>query len=197
MSLKIEFTVEKTTLLCQENPVCHLTATNTGNATMKVAAPGASPEVPILHITELKTGVETFQHGHRHGPDIGIPYQEIAADKKLEYDFELNSVAKLTLPTEYEVSAILYYDSGAKRAESKPVKLKIIAVPAHIIVKDIIAVQPLGHDLARRLVHIINQNSLPGFLRRYHKRPQCRLPFGIGLIHAHKVTGLHSDIIPL
>lgn len=128
MSLKIEFTVEKTTLLCQENPVCHLAATNTGNAPMKVAAPGASPEVPILHITELKTGVETFQHGHRHGPDIGIPYQEIAADKKLEYDFDLNSVAKLTLPTEYEVSAILYYDSGAKRAESKPVKLKIIPV---------------------------------------------------------------------
>ncbi len=128
MSLKVELTVEKTTLLCQENPVCHLSAANTGDATMKVAALGASPEVPILHVIELKTGVETFHHGHRHGPDIGIPYQEIAADKKLEYDFDLNSVVKLTLPTEYEVSAILYYDSGAKRAETKPVKLKIIPV---------------------------------------------------------------------
>jgi hypothetical protein len=115
MSLNIEFKVEKTTLLCQENPVCHLTATNTGNSTMKVASPGASPEIPILHITELKTGVETFQHGHRHGPDVGLPYQELAADKKIEYDFDLNSVAHLSLPTEYEVSAILYYDSGAKR----------------------------------------------------------------------------------
>lgn len=128
MSLTLDFKIEKTILLCQENPVCHLTATNTGNSPLKVAALGASPEIPVLHVTELKTGVETFQHQHRHGPEVGIPYTQIAADKKLEYDFDLNSIAQLSLPTEYEISAILPFDMGKSRVESKSVKLKIIPV---------------------------------------------------------------------
>jgi hypothetical protein len=126
MSLIVEFKMEKTTLLSQENPLCHLSAKNDGNGPVRVSSPGASPDVPALRITELKTGIETLQHQPAHPP--GTAYQELAAGKKLEYAFQLHSITNLALPAEYEVAAVLYYDVDAKRAESKPVTLKVIPV---------------------------------------------------------------------
>ena len=128
MPLLLDFQIEKTTLLVQENPVCRIVASNNAAGPLKVAAPGASPEVPILRITDLKTGIETFQHGHKHGGVPGIAYQEVAAGRTLECEFPLASIARLTLPVEYEASAILPYEMGAKQAESKAIKLKIIPV---------------------------------------------------------------------
>jgi hypothetical protein len=128
MPIILDFQIEKTALLCQENPICHIVASNDATSPVKVAALGASPDVPILRIVDCKTGIETFQHRRKHGGVPGTAYQEVAAGGTLKYEFELTSIARLPLPVEYEVSAILPYEMGAKRAESKPARLRISPV---------------------------------------------------------------------
>ena len=126
MSLEVEFTVEKSRLLCQENAHCRLVLTNTGSAPLTFAHPDISPDSPVLRVVELKSGIEVLQHGKAH--QTGTAYQTLAAGKKIEHEFALLSIATLNLPTEYEITAIIPFDGGVRRAESKPVKLKVIPV---------------------------------------------------------------------
>lgn len=123
MSLNLEFSIARTTLLAQESPDCKLVITNPGRDPVVLAAPVTNPDVPILRLTEIKTGIDTFQKGHpRH---LGTEYVPLPGEKKIEHEFPLTSVAESLLPGEYEMAALVPYEMGLKRAESKPVKIKI------------------------------------------------------------------------
>jgi len=126
MSLKIEFAIGKTTLLCQESPACKLLITNTGRDPVVLAPPVDNPDVPILRVTELKTGIETLHHGHP--PHLGTVYAPLPGEKKIEHEFPFTTVAEILLPANYDVSALVPYDGGLKRAESNTVHIRIIPV---------------------------------------------------------------------
>ncbi len=125
MSLHVELVIEKSVLLCQENPGCKLVLVNSGAATASVAHPELNPDVPILRVLDTKTGIETL---HKKEPRLsGTDYVPLAPGAKIEFEFSLASIVSLPIPTEYEISALVPC-AGARPAESKPVKVRIVPV---------------------------------------------------------------------
>src|SRR5258705_7576998 len=115
MSLDVELKIERTKLLAQENPNCQLTIVNSSRDPIVIASPDVNPDVPVLRVTEMKSGVDVLQH--RHGNHLGPKYAPLPPGRKVEHEFPLTSIAQLKIAADYEISALVPYDGGLKRAE--------------------------------------------------------------------------------
>ena len=126
MSLDLQLKIEKSAILSGENPVCLLGIKNSGNTPTTLANPLFNPNVPVLRVVDVKTGIELLKHGkERHA---GTVYQPVDAGARIEHEFSLNSIAPLTVPGQYDISAIVPHEGGLKRAESDPVRVEVLPV---------------------------------------------------------------------
>jgi hypothetical protein len=131
MNLQVQLKVRTTALIFQENPICQLNLINSGQTELQVLHPMFNPHMPIMRLIHVQTGVEVLRQGK--APMSGDRYQSLPPGQGLSYEFPLLSKVTFPAPGEYEVSAILPFDLGKQRAESKPVRFKVEpAIPRNL-----------------------------------------------------------------
>jgi len=131
MPLEIKLHIEKTDLLVQQNPACRITYTNKRDTPIRYLHPSEHENSPMWRIVELRTGAESFQVGHAR--EFGDQPTPLPPGQTVAFDFQMRSRLELSVPGEYEVSAIVAYDGGKERAESNKIKLRIAPVAARAL----------------------------------------------------------------
>jgi hypothetical protein len=123
MPLEVKLEIERTDLLVQENPYALVTFTNTGKTPIQYLHPSMNENSPMMRVVDLRTGAETIQVGHVHHE--GERYLPLLPGQTVSHRFKLRTRLHLTLPGEYQVSAIMVGDLGKERGESNKVNVTI------------------------------------------------------------------------
>lgn len=123
MVLEVEFQIESTRILFQQNPQCRVVLRNTGRAPVSVLHPMTNPSAPRIRVLDVRRGIETVER--RPGNFAGDRYQPLPPGQQLEHEFPLLGKVTLREPGEYEISAIFPYDDGRSEKESAPVRIDV------------------------------------------------------------------------
>ncbi len=123
MPLEVRLEIERTDLLVQENPYATIAFTNTGKAPIQYLHPAGHENSPMMRVIDVRTGAETMQVGH--SPHAGEQPTPLLPGQTVTHRFKLRTRLNLTLPGEYQVSAIMLGDLGKERGESNKVTVKI------------------------------------------------------------------------
>ena len=133
MALEIALQSEKTELTMQENTVIEVILTNSGAEAIGLVDPNLSAEFPVFKVFSRESGETwTFRRKATGPRKTEIPIQ-LAAGKKMTWNFELLDLAEFADPGQYEMTAEYEWADGAATARSEPLTLKLSALVAQSV----------------------------------------------------------------
>ncbi len=127
MSLHIDLTLPKPTILYQENPDCTLTLENRGAKAVKIIPPRMANRWPVLRLIDLNTGKASLHEScsHPSEKEFDPPWMDLAPGQRSLLGFTLKGKIPDLPPGEYELTARYRYNEGDLTTKSQPVRLTV------------------------------------------------------------------------
>lgn len=160
MAVDLKLQCERTELLIQGDTTCGVKLSNTGAAATDVLNPKFNPNMPVMRVIKMATGQEELHK--RPGMFDGDFYEPLAQGGSIDHYFSLSERVSFSEAGEYEVSALISYDGGAREAESSPVRVKVQPVTPRNLS---LAYMRGGIDSIRYGVAVNGATETPGIIR--------------------------------
>ncbi len=126
MSLQLQFSMDSTNLLYQQDTNIHVTLANIGQVSLDVMHPKMDNSQPIVHVTNSNTGNEEIFRSLPDSHKFGEEPLLLAPGQQLLYDFNLLGIVTNLDPGTYEVSLAWEFNQGNEVAESESMGLTVL-----------------------------------------------------------------------
>jgi len=146
MILLLHLTIEHAVIFYQQDAICHIMITNSGQSAIQTTEPKTNNTLPIVYVLDINTDVENKYRG-RQSPYESPESLSLSPGKKLECSFSLLSMIPELPPGEYDISVGWEYNEQ-QTARSNAVRVKILpCTPARLDLVNMIGGQS-GYKLA-------------------------------------------------
>jgi hypothetical protein len=140
MILLIHLTIEHAVIFYQQDTICNIMLSNSGQSAISLPLMDMDASFPIMYVCDKNTGQENTYRG-RPSPHIKSAPMMLAPGEKIEDQFSLLSKIPNLLPGEYEIS-IGWEFNKTETARSNTVQIKILpSTPARLNLVNLIGGQ--------------------------------------------------------
>lgn len=126
MSLRVQFTLEKTELLYQQNAYCTVLLKNIGSSQLAVSVPPMDVSNPTVYLMNVQTGVEDAYQRMPGARKIDPGPGELSPGDDVESGFYLFSIVPELEPGHYDMRITWAYNNGLAIAESETTRIKVL-----------------------------------------------------------------------
>jgi len=124
MALLIHLTIEYAVIFYQQDTICHITLSNSGQSAISLPLMDMDASFPIMYVCNMDTGQENIYRG-RPSPRIQSIPMMLDPGEEIEDQFSLLSKIPNMTPGEYEIS-IGWEFNKTETARSNTIQIKIL-----------------------------------------------------------------------